>query len=181
MKNDPLTHFLDLRKTLRMERARIIRRLARIDGVIAPAPEKHTSPAPVAIPTEPVPIGGMPKRKVSKASRAKMAAAQKARWAKTKAVSQPEAAKPAFPAPASTKPAETPRKPVRRKKSVRIPGQPSLKEAVRRLTAAKPLTRAEIIAGLKKVGHKFAEGSLQFALYNKANFKRVDGKSAPAG
>lgn len=94
---------------------------------------------------------------------------------------QTESAKPAVPTPSLAKaPAQAARKPVRPKKSGRIPGQPSLKEAVRRLTAAKPLTRAEIIAGLKKAGQKYAEGSLQFTLYKKGNFKRADGKFSPA-
>ena len=178
MKTDPLNQFINLRKSLLEEKAGHLARLTQIDralgdptAVAKPVPTR----APASAPAQPALVTEVPKRKVSKASRAKMAAAQKARWAKTKAAAQPtEPAKPALPAPASTKS-------VRRKQPGRIPGQPSLKAVVSQLTAAKPLTRGEIIAGLKKVGHKYAEGSLQFTLYKKGNFKRADGKFSPVG
>ena len=91
-----------------------------------------------------------------------------------------QAPKPA-PSPArATAPAPgRPAKPARRKRFPRKPGQLSLKDAVRRLTAAKPLTKEEIQAALKKEGRQFAPGSLDVALYAKGNFKRSDGKFCP--
>jgi len=132
MTSDPISQYLDLRKTLQAERAAILQRLARIDSVLSPvqAPKPAPSPAPEMVRAT---------------------------------------------APASGRPA----KPARRKRFPRKPGQLSLKDAVRRLTAAKPLTKEEIQAALKKEGRQFAPGSLDVALYAKGNFKRSDGKFCP--
>lgn len=128
MTSDPISQFLDLRKTLQAERAAILQRLARIDSVLSPAQTPSLTPAPARPST------------------------------------------PASPSPA---------KPARRKRFPRKPGQLSLKDTVRQLTAAKPLTKDEILAALKKEGRQFAPGSLDVALYAKGNFKRVGEKFCP--
>ena len=122
---DPLNQFLELRKTLRLERASIRRRLARIESVLTPP----LDPAPAAAPA----------------------------------------------------PARTPavKKAVRRQQPGRKAGVPSLKAVVRQLTAAQPLTKAEIDARLKQMGRAFAKRSLDVALYDKSTFRRADGKFSP--
>jgi hypothetical protein len=50
---------------------------------------------------------------------------------------------------------------------------------VRQLTAAKPLSKSEIIAALDKTGRKFSKGYLSVLLYTKGNFKRANGKFTP--
>ena len=90
MKNDPLNRFINLRKSLLEEKAAHLARLVQIDKALG-TPTEATEPvkqAPLLL-DEPSPVTGKPKRKVSKASRARMAAAQKARWAKSKAPTQP--------------------------------------------------------------------------------------------
>lgn len=124
-RKDPLHQFLELRKTLRLERASIRRRLARIENVLTPPLD--TAPAAAPAPT---------------------------------------------PGPAISKTA-------RRGKPSRAPGVPSLKAVVRQLTAAQPLTKAEIDARLKQMGRAFAKRSLDVALYDKSTFKRADGKFSP--
>jgi hypothetical protein len=76
------------------------------------------------------------------------------------------------------KPGKKPFRPDRkpRKKSVF-----SLKEAVRKVTAQRPLTKREIVAAVQKIGYKFAAKrptrSLENFLYNKKNkFKNQSGK-----
>lgn len=59
----------------------------------------------------------------------------------------------------------------------------SLKEAITRVTKNKPLTKAEILEAIKKVGYKFAAqnpmNSLNVTLYTKGNFKNANGKFSP--
>lgn len=101
MKSDPLDQFINLRKALLEEKAGHLARLAQIDkalgtDTVAVQPLKETR-IPVS-----APVSGVekPKRKMSKAARAKIAAAQKARWAKAKLANQPKTVE-AAPAPAS--------------------------------------------------------------------------------
>lgn len=105
MKNDPLRQFTNLRKALLKEKATIHARLAEIDKALGTPAE---SSQPVSVPSvtadEPAPGVGKPKRKVSQATRAKMAASQRARRA---------GAKPAASAPA---PAAKAKKEVKAKK-----------------------------------------------------------------
>jgi hypothetical protein len=66
----------------------------------------------------------------------------------------------------------------------RLKNKLSLKEAVRRATAAKPLTKPEILAAIKKLGYRFAAkepiNSLNVVLYSKRQFKNQSGKFSPA-
>ena len=89
----------------------------------------------------------------------------------------------AVPAPAAAKadskaPRKARRKGGRRKSGARKPGQPGLRETIRQLVTAKPLTKAEIVEGLRKAGRSFTKGYLGVVLYSKGNFKRVNGRFA---
>lgn len=59
----------------------------------------------------------------------------------------------------------------------------SLKEAVRKVTSVKPLTKKEIMAAVARIGYRFAAkdpmNSLNVILYTKGNFKNQDGKFSP--
>jgi hypothetical protein len=61
----------------------------------------------------------------------------------------------------------------------------SLVEAMRKVTSAKPLTKPEILAAIKKLGYKFASAnpmnSINVKLYTRGLFvKRAGGRFAPA-
>jgi hypothetical protein len=66
----------------------------------------------------------------------------------------------------------------------RIDNPMSLKEAVRKVTSVRPLTKKEILEGIKKIGYRFAAkdpmNSLNVILYSKGQFKNEDGKFSPA-
>lgn len=59
----------------------------------------------------------------------------------------------------------------------------SLKEAVRKVTAARPLTKKEILQAIDKIGYRFAAkdptNSLNVVLYTKGQFKNDGGKFSP--
>lgn len=86
------------------ERARHLARLAQIDKVLGNETSAGQPVKETRIPVS-APVSGVekPKRKMSKAARAKIAAAQKARWAKAKLGNQPKAVE-AAPAPAAATP-----------------------------------------------------------------------------
>ncbi|MCI0534319.1 MAG: winged helix-turn-helix domain-containing protein [Verrucomicrobiales bacterium] len=60
----------------------------------------------------------------------------------------------------------------------------SLKAAVTQVTEDKALTKAEILAAIKKLGYKFTAkdpvNSLNTVLYSKKAFKNQGGKFSPA-
>lgn len=61
----------------------------------------------------------------------------------------------------------------------------SLKEAVIKVTSAKPLSKNDILAGIHKLGYRFTTtnpiNSLNVVLYGKRpKFKNIDGKFTPA-
>lgn len=72
--------------------------------------------------------------------------------------------------------------PVRR--GARIANPMSLKEAVRQVTTARPLTKPEILEAIKKIGYRFQAkdptNSLNVVLYTKGQFKNQSGKFSPA-
>lgn len=85
MKNDPLLQFTNLRKALLVEKSNLAARLANIDRVLGIPTEPQQTIAPAPTSSTNIDVGAVePKRKVSKATRAKMAAAQQARHAKSK-------------------------------------------------------------------------------------------------
>ena len=59
----------------------------------------------------------------------------------------------------------------------------SLKDAITRVTKNKPLTKAEILQAIRKIGYRFAAkdptNSLNVTLYTKGNFKNAGGKFSP--
>ncbi len=65
----------------------------------------------------------------------------------------------------------------------RIENPMSLKEAMRQVTAAKPLTKKEILEAIHKIGYRFAakdpRNSMNVILYTKGNFKNQNGKFSP--
>ena len=65
----------------------------------------------------------------------------------------------------------------------RVDNPMSLKEAVRRVTSSKPLTKPEILEAIHKIGYRFAAkdptNSLNVILYTKGNFKNQGGKFSP--
>jgi hypothetical protein len=60
----------------------------------------------------------------------------------------------------------------------------SLREAVRKATSARPLTKAEILNAISKLGYRFTAkdpmNSLNVVLYTKGQFKNDGGKFSPA-
>lgn len=78
--------------------------------------------------------------------------------------------------PVSTAPAGTPK----RKAAARLANKLSLREAIVQATQAKPLTKLEILAAVKKLGYRFATkdpmNSLGATLYIPKQFKNVGGK-----
>ena len=77
----------------------------------------------------------------------------------------------------TSRPASVPRA------NARIKNKMSLKDAVRRVTSARPLTKSEILEAIRKIGYRFAAkdptNSLNVILYTKGNFKNQDGKFSP--
>jgi len=65
----------------------------------------------------------------------------------------------------------------------RVKNALSLKEAAQKVTSARPLTKKEILAGVKKIGYRFGAkdpmNSLNVILYTKGNFKNEGGKFSP--
>lgn len=59
----------------------------------------------------------------------------------------------------------------------------SLRSAVAQVTKDEPLTKAQILVAVKKLGYKFGASnpipSLNTVLYTKPKFKNVDGKFSP--
>lgn len=59
----------------------------------------------------------------------------------------------------------------------------SLREAILKVTGAKPLTREEILGAVKKLGYKFSTskpiGSINSCLYQSGAFVRRNGRFAP--
>ena len=72
----------------------------------------------------------------------------------------------------------------KRKAVARVVNKLSLREAIVQATQARPLTKLEILAAVKKLGYRFATkdpmNSLGATLYNPKKFKRVNGKFSPA-
>ena|SRR2546426_5758347 len=60
----------------------------------------------------------------------------------------------------------------------------SLKQAITQVTRAKPLSKPEILAAIKKIGYRFATddpmNSLGSVLYVKGQFKNENGRFTPA-
>ncbi len=80
MKHDSIKQFVSLRNSLLQERAEISARLKEIDHALS-----HGEPAAAPAPAK----RAYRKRGISAAGRARIAAAQKARWAKIKAGKEP--------------------------------------------------------------------------------------------
>lgn len=76
MKQDALAQFVKLRNSLLAERSQLAARLKTIDKVLSGLGASAAAPAPAGSPR---------RRRFSAETRRKMAAAQKARWAKRKA------------------------------------------------------------------------------------------------
>jgi len=71
-----------------------------------------------------------------------------------------------------------------RRLAKRMSNSLSLAEAIRKVTSAKPLTKPEILAGIKKLGYKFEStnpiNSVNVKLYTRGLFhRRPGGRSAP--
>jgi hypothetical protein len=66
----------------------------------------------------------------------------------------------------------------------RLQNPMSLKEAVSRVTASRPLSKPEILEAIKKIGYRFQAkdptNSLNVVLYTKGQFKNHGGKFSPA-
>lgn len=66
----------------------------------------------------------------------------------------------------------------------RIRNKISLREAVRQVTAKKPLTKPEILESIDKMGYKFSSdnpvNSLNAVLYANKQFKNNNGRFSPA-
>ena len=75
-------------------------------------------------------------------------------------------------------------KPTSPKPAKRTKNRLSLKAAITEVTKAKPLTKPEILAAVKKLGYKFGGAkpinSLNVVLYSKRQFKNSGGKFGPA-
>lgn len=100
MKNSTLKKFAVLRAALMRERANVVARLAELNTALGGS----VSPATIETPETPAPPrgkpGGKPKRKISAAGRAAIAAAARARWARARAAqAKPKPAAAARPAP----------------------------------------------------------------------------------
>ena len=72
-----------------------------------------------------------------------------------------------------------------RRSGKRVANAMSLVEAMRKVTSAKPLTKPEILAAIKKLGYKFESAnpmnSINVKLYTRGLFvKRAGGRFAPA-
>lgn len=76
-----------------------------------------------------------------------------------------------------------PATPARTTASGRVQNALSLKDAVRKVTSAKALTKKEILQAIDKLGYKFAAkdptNSLNVVLYTKGQFKNDGGKFSP--
>ena len=74
--------------------------------------------------------------------------------------------------------------PSKRRPVARIVNTLSLQEAIGQVTKARPLTKVEILAAVKKLGYRFATkdpmNSLGATLYNRKKFKNASGKFSPA-
>ena len=103
MNNDPLKQYVALRQSLLAEKSKLEARLGSINHALSSvgkaAPAAKTAATPVV----------KAKKKISAAGRARIAAAQKARWAKIKAKAAP-AAKAKAVAKVAIKPAKKARK-----------------------------------------------------------------------
>ena len=79
-------------------------------------------------------------------------------------------------------PAKLPKQRTHPRKLVKNPM--SLRAAIKAVTKAKPLTKSEILAAIKKLGYAFNTtkplGSLNSVLYSKRQFKNSNGKFSPA-
>lgn len=65
-------------------------------------------------------------------------------------------------------------KPAKRKAPARRREGPGLRQIIRDMLVEKPLTKAEIIEGLKKTGRDFPSNYIAVTLYKKGNFKRTN-------
>lgn len=83
-------------------------------------------------------------------------------------------------APVPTAPAKPGPKPGVRRRGKRAKNQMSMKEAVVKALAAKPLSRTELLQAVMKLGYKFTAknplNSLSTLLYSDKSFKNNDGK-----
>lgn len=86
--------------------------------------------------------------------------------------------------PKPTRAARAPKAPRAPRKPVpRLQNKMSLREAVTKVTSAKPLTKKEILEGVKGLGYRFASkdpmNSLSVMLYTSKHFKNDGGKWRP--
>jgi hypothetical protein len=76
-----------------------------------------------------------------------------------------------------------PAAPVRRRRRTRVKNAMSMREAIRKVTSVKPMTRKEILVAIRKIGYKFNTkdplNSIGVYLYNKRFFKSANGKFSP--
>lgn len=133
MKQDALKQYLSARTALLTEKSHLETRLREIDEALGEAEiPKHGPMHAVASPLR-------RRRKMSAAGRARIAGAARARWAKIRAGKAAKAM------------AKTPRK--GNGTSKRGSNTITLREALLKLTASKPLTRQQLIDGLEGVGY----------------------------
>ena len=81
------------------------------------------------------------------------------------------------------KPAKRVKAPVSAKRK-RAKNPMSLKEAVRKVTSERPMTKKEILSAIQKLGYRFSAAdpmnSLNVVLYTKGLFRNDNGKFSPA-
>ena len=75
------------------------------------------------------------------------------------------------------------RAPARKRQPIKNPMP--LRQAIVKATSARPLTKKEILAAVRKLGYRFAAkdpmNSINVLLYTRGLFKRQDGRFSPAG
>lgn len=86
-------------------------------------------------------------------------------------------------APTSKEPSPAAAEPTASGARSRVRNSISLRTAAIQVTKAEPLSKAQILAAVKKLGYKFGVSdpipSLNTVLYTKPKFKNVDGKFSP--
>ena len=156
MNNNSIKRFLELRKALLVEKHQIEARLTVLNEALGAGDAGGLT----SIQPSRVRAGGKRKRVLSAAWRAKIAAAQRRRWAARNNA-----------APAGKTKSGPPKK-------------PTIREMILKLVAAKRLTRDEIIKGLKATGFKSKSANLgntlsQYLYGKSAVVKNVGGKFGP--
>jgi hypothetical protein len=161
MKRDALQQFVKLRASLENEKTQLEARLRAVNAALG---ANDTTGRPDAVSSQKKRSGGKVKKPMSAETKAKLAEAQRRRWAKRKGRGAPK----------------TKASPVG-KKDVKAPNPKSLRQTVLDVIKAKTLTRKELADAVLKSGYKTKSRNtsnlLNPLLYGKdAILKNVDGK-----